>query len=300
MTTPTELLVATDHGLYLLGSSTRELAGHDVHGVAVDGDTWWAAVDSGVWQRPPTGEWTAYDSIAPDSPTCLTSAGPDLWVGTTGAHVWRRRASGHLERLAGFESSEARADGQAPWGSPDDVRSIAVARDATFVNLHILGLLRSPDGTDAWESVLGVGSDVHQVLVHGGTVYAATGTRGLAISEDSGKTWAYETVSERANYLRAVAVAGDTLLVSSARSSRGEDAAAYRRPIDGSAPFQRCTNGLPPFFFGNIDTHCLHATGSTVVLGTADGEVYESEDEGATWRFRYGHLPLIHQVMAVS
>ena len=47
--------------------------------------------------------------------------------------------------------------------------------------------------------------------------------------------------------------------------------------------FQICQQGLPEWFSDNIDTACLAASGSRAAFGTADGSVYTSDDQGATW-----------------
>ena len=57
---------------------------------------------------------------------------------------------------------------------------------------------------------------------------------------------------------------------------------------------ERCTDGLPDWFSGNLDTFCVAAKGTTVVAGDADGTVYRSEDDGATWKVVAGGLPGVH------
>jgi hypothetical protein len=86
---------------------------------------------------------------------------------------------------------------------------------------------------------------------------------------------------------RAVAVAGGTVLVSASKSERGERSAVYRRPLDGTRPLERCREGLPEWFTGNINTGCLVADGATAVIGDPDGSLYLSRDEGATWSLEH-------------
>jgi hypothetical protein len=96
-----------------------------------------------------------------------------------------------------------------------------------------------------------------------------------------------------AGYCRAVALAGDTVVVSCSTGPGGGRAGLYRRPLDvpAGAPFERCRDGLPEWFQGNVDTACVDAAGSTVAFGTGTGEVYASGDAGATWERVAAGLP---------
>jgi hypothetical protein len=78
-------------------------------------------------------------------------------------------------------------------------------------------------------------------------------------------------------------VAGGTVLISASSGHHGRHATVYRRPLDGSSPFERCRTGLPEWFSDNVDTGCLAARGRTVVIGTEDGSVFLSEDGGERW-----------------
>jgi hypothetical protein len=73
------------------------------------------------------------------------------------------------------------------------------------------------------------------------------------------------------------------VLISASSGHHGRRATVYRRPLDGSAPFERCRSGLPEWFSDNVDTGCLAARGRTVVIGTEDGSVFLSEDGGERW-----------------
>ena len=86
-----------------------------------------------------------------------------------------------------------------------------------------------------------------------------------------------------ATYSRAVALAGDHLLVSASSGPRGREAAIYRRTLDGADPFEKCRDGLPEWFDENIDTFCLAARRDHAVFATPKGAVYDSTDEGRSW-----------------
>jgi len=180
-----------------------------------------------------------------------------------------------------FEETEGREAWYTPWGAPADVRSISAGADgAAYVNVHVGGVLRSGDRT--WRPTLDIEHDVHQVLVppgHPGLLLVAAAD-GFGRSGDGGDTWQWDNDGLHAHYCRAVAVAGGTVLISASSGHHGRRATVYRRPLDGSAPFERCRIGLPEWFSDNVDTGCLVARGRTVVIGTEDGSVFLSEDGG--------------------
>jgi hypothetical protein len=189
------------------------------------------------------------------------------------------------ERVKSFDRVSTRDDWYTPWGGPADVRSMSVGPDdACYANVHVGGILRSDDGSKWQATPLDIDSDVHQVLAHPSTpglVFAATAI-GLATSSDGGESWEFSDEGMHASYCRAVAIAGDTLLVSASKSHTGKHSALYRRPLEGGT-FERVTRGVPEWFADNVDTFWLDAHGGDAVLGTTDGRVFVSEDAGATW-----------------
>lgn len=225
--------------------------------------------------------------------TTMHVQGTDLYVGTTQAHL--RHASlaspgGEVELVPvdGFEAAPGRAEWYTPWGGPADVRSIAGADDGTLlVNIHVGGVTRSTDGARTWTPVIDIDTDVHQVIVLDDGRYAvATGACGYAESRDAGATWRYGDAGLHGSYLRALAVAGDHLVVTASTGPHATRAAVYRRPLsaDVDAPFERCTDGLPEMFAHNIDTHWLTATADGhAAFATQEGDVYHSADEGRHW-----------------
>jgi hypothetical protein len=88
-----------------------------------------------------------------------------------------------------------------------------------------------------------------------------------------------------------VALAGDTVLLTASTGPRGRSqAAVYRRPLDGEAPFERCRGGLPEWFHGNIDSGWLEAR-EDAAFAAPDGTVWSSSDAGATWEQVAEKLP---------
>jgi hypothetical protein len=160
------------------------------------------------------------------------------------------------------------------------------------VNVHVGGILRSEDDGKTWAPTLDVDADVHQVLFDPGSKHLlAAAARGFGASGDHGLSWRFETRGLHASYLRAVAVAADTVLVTASTGPFTRNGAVYRKPLRGDAPFERCEQGLPGSFPENIDTFCLGASGPAVAFGTSSGHLYLSLDEGACWSLMAEGLP---------
>jgi len=215
--------------------------------------------------------------------TCILDGGDGegALVGTAEGHLLRVPGG---TRLESFEQARGRDRWYTPWGAPADVRSLALGPGGTlFANVHVGGILRSGDEGASWAPTLDIDVDVHQVVVAGdGTVLAATAF-GLATSTDDGCTFDIADDGLHACYARAVAVAGDVVLLSVSTGPDGRGAAVYRRPLHGGGAFHRAAIGLPGTLPGNIDTFSLVADGHHAALGTVTGRVYSSDDAGATW-----------------
>jgi hypothetical protein len=295
------VMVGTRSGLHTLGGIPLiELEGRDVGGIVGDDGRRWAVVDgTGIWGSDGGEPWIEAARVEGLRANCLLPVGDTILLGTSQAHLFRL-AGGRMAPDEAFDLVEGRPGWYTPWGGPPDSRSMARGADgAIYVNVHVGGIPRSRDGGRTWEPTIDIDADVHQVIAAGdGTVLAAT-ARGLAVSPDGGDTWRFETDGLHATYCRAVAVAGpagDTVLLTVSRSHRGQQAAVYRWRLDGGA-FERCREGLPEWFEGNIDTACLAASGNRAAFGTVDGSVFVSEDGGATWARAPGSLPSIRCLM---
>jgi len=116
---------------------------------------------------------------------------------------------------------------------------------------------------------------------------------GFGSSSDGGRTFTWTTDGLHATYSRAVAVSGDFVLLTSSTGPRTNRGAVYRRPIDSDGPFERCRDGLPDWFAFNIDTFQLAGHRHQAAIGTSEGDVYLSEDEGSTWSLVAKDLPPI-------
>ena len=278
-----KVFVGTEKRLFELGSEETLL--ESPVALARDPNGWWAISDGHRICTSPDGHtWTEATSIKGLRANCVVPQNGGALVGTSEAHIVRVEGS-KSERVKSVDRISTRDDWYTPWGGPADVRSMSIGPDgACYANVHVGGILRSDDGTKWQATPLDVDSDVHQVLAHPSTpglVYAATAI-GLATSEDGGGTWEFSDEGMHAAYCRAVAIAGDTLLVSASKSHTGKHSALYRRPL-ARGTFERVTKGVPEWFADNVDTFCLDAIGDDAVLGTTDGRVFVSDDAGSTW-----------------
>lgn len=246
-----------------------------------DGGLWAVTDGSRIW-RLEDRAWREAGASGDVSLVCLLPTDGDVYLGAAEARLLRLE-DGAPQPVGSFDGAPGRDTWYTPWGGPPDVRSLAAGRTGTlYVNVHVGGILRSDDRGGSWVPTIDVDADVHQVAVHPGeaeTVLAAT-ARGLAVSADAGRSWAFHTEGLHAPYCRAVAALEDAVLVSASVGPFGGRAALYRF-ADGS--FERCAEGLPEWFGDNINTHCLDAGGRRAAFGTSDGNVYASRDAGRTW-----------------
>lgn len=264
----------------LLDAAGIEPPGHRGHDVVARAGRW--AVLDGHQVVADDGRRTPPVEVS--RLVCLAeSGGGELLAGTADAHLYRLTEQ-TVERLVSLDDAESRERWYTPWGGPPAVRSVAVTGDGSvLVNVHVGGILRSVDGGGSWHATIDLDHDVHQVLAGSGPVLAACAV-GLAVSTDDGRTWRVSDDGLEATYARAVAVSGDTVLLTASNGPMGERSAVYRRPVGRDVPFERCRNGLPEWFDGNIDTFWLDggADGSAAFV-SAEGDVYVSADEGSSW-----------------
>ncbi|HEX2025651.1 MAG TPA: hypothetical protein VHH92_04580 [Actinomycetota bacterium] len=279
----TRILVGTRAGLHAV-EKPEDGVPEPIVALGARGEVRWALVGSGDVLRSDDGTWERIASVEGYQGRSLLPTDDDVLVGTSEAHLYRLRRD-VLELDDGFEEAPGRDDWYTPWGGPPDTRSMSIdAAGTVYVNVHVGGILRSR-GPSGWDPTIDIDADIHQVLAHPDRerLVLAAGAGGLAISEDGGDTWDVTADGLHRPYCRAVAVAGESVLVSASTGPFTKQAAVYRRPLDGSAPFERCAGGLPEWFPSNIDSHCLVAREDLAALGTDGGEVWVTTDAGRTW-----------------
>ncbi len=284
------ILVATDEGLHLVdgGGANRvdDVAGRGVLALAVDGEVAWAIVEGReLWRSGDGFRWSRFVAVPKRKATCMAPTPAGLLVGTARAHLLHLHKD-QLVAVPSFDEAEGRDAWYTPWGAPADVRSISAGADGTlYVNVHVGGVLRSTDAGNSWRPTLDIEEDVHQVVAppdRPGLVLVAAAA-GFGVSRDGGDSWQWNNDGLHAHYCRAVVLADHTVLLSASAGHHGRRAAVYRRALEGGEPFERCQAGLPEWFGDNVDTGCLAARGSTVVIGTEDGCVFVSRDSGERW-----------------
>lgn len=292
------VLAGTSKGLWVIDSDQRiELSGSDITAIAPSADGLWAIANcNSVWHRNWNGEWRKAALSENESANCLLPIDDTVLVGTSEAHLMRV-VEGNLQIIDSFEQAEGRNEWYTPWGGLPDVRSLALgASGELYVNIHVGGILRSQDQGKSWQPTLDIHADVHEVRTvaeRSGLVLAAT-AQGLAMSQDGGDSWSFDLLNLHATYARAVAVCGNTILMSASMGPHGSKAALYRRALDQTGTFEKCEHGLPEWFSDNINTGCIATSGNLAAFGTRDGQIFLSNDAGLTWQRLASERALIH------
>jgi hypothetical protein len=306
MPTPSILVATWDHGLFSVAGETarQELAGRSVRGLALDGRGGVLAIVDGraLCRRSPDGEWaTVAESEAALS--CCVAVGDAVFVGTDDARILRIDADGARQWLTAFDATEGRdswyagaaiVDGKL-MGPPLGIRSMTATCDgaALLANVHVGGVPRSGDLGRSWRPTIDIECDVHQVCAHPTRpeIVIAASAAGLCISRDAGATWTIEQRGLHALHCSAVALGPDDMFISAATDQFADQAAVYRRPIDGDGPLQPLGGGMPRWIDGVADTDCIAIRGSTAAVIDRSGRLYLSQDGGASWSERPERLP---------
>jgi hypothetical protein len=285
------IVIGTEQGLRSLDGDSERLVGQPI--TAVSGD--WALVGERRLVSLATG---AEAKLEGPRGWCVLDAGDRLYVGTAEARVFAGPStSADVAPVESFDRIATRDEWYTPWGAPPDTRSLTAGPDGSlFVNVHVGGVWRQlPD--DRWAEVVSVDADTHQVTADAdqGAVVAAAAI-GFGRSLDGGATWDWTADGLHASYSRAVAIAGETVLITASTGPGTRRGAIYRRPLRGDGAFEKCGGGLPEWFPFNLDTGQLAAVGDEVVLGTDDGRVFRSPDAGASWDLVADQLPPVRTV----
>ena len=245
-------MIGTPGGLHVSHGEDRAvlLAGEPITAIDADGDDLWVLAGRRDLHRVAAGTAEQVASLeGDDRGICLGIHSGTVWVGGDRARLWRLVGS-RLDEVTAFADAPTSDEWHTPWGGPPDVFSMASYGDDLYVSVHVGGIIRTSDG-ERWESTIDLHDDVHQVVVGpDGTVWAATGRRGLAESRDRGSTWRYHRDGLHATYLLAVAATGDGVVVGASSGHAGRDGAVYR--FDGQR-FTRAV-GLPVDFAGAVGT----------------------------------------------
>ncbi len=281
-TTTTDRVVVGSHdGLHVIGQEqdTHLFEGTAVTAACSDGGVIWALTERRHLYRCDGDQIERVASLDRPVGTCLASHRDTLWVGGDDAGLWRLEDS-TLEVVDSFQHAPTRDEWSTPWGGPPSVFSIADNGSEVYVSVHVGGIMRSSDQGRSWNSTIDLHDDVHQVAIGpDGAVWAATGRRGLAASNDRGETWRYHTAGLHATYLLAVAAGSSGVFVAASSGHAAADGALYRFEVDrfvDCTPQQLTVDGA-------IGPRQVAAVNDHVVVAMPNGDVYTSTDAGRSW-----------------
>ena len=267
---------------------------------AADGVAWAIADRRSIARRESDGTWTDVARSDEFDLVCLLPMPDGLLVGTDEAHLLR--LDDHtLGRVAPFDAVEGRDAWYTPWGGPPAVRSIA--RDLggrIHANVHVGGI-RAPS-----TAARGGAHDRHRRR-RPPSRRASERTRCRARRRRRRPRRQRERGSELAD--RAARPArnvregrrrrgGHDPALGFERAPRGR-AALYRTAYGPDLHLEKCTDGLPEWFDGNIDSGWLVARESVVAFGTGDGVIFLSDDEGEGWTRAAEDVPSIRALCFV-
>lgn len=278
------------------------LAGSGAQCIAVDPadpDTVYVGLHDGGVRRTKDGgrTWIDCDLPAPDVfSVAVSSVDGAVYAGTEPSALYRSNDRGETWReLAGLLELPSRPTWSfppRPWTS--HVRWIAPSphdADVILVGIELGGLMRSTDGGETWQDHRpGAQPDVHSLTWHprvAGRAYEAGGG-GAAWSEDGGETWHAADDGRDRHYTWSVAVDPDDAELWYVSASIGPYAAHGRRNPEASI-YRRNGNGWRVLGGGLPDPlpampYALVATDGRLFAGLADGQLWESDDRGDTWR----------------
>ena len=272
-------VVGTAHGVRLPdGGILDSLADASITSIHADGDDLGALVARRDLHRISSGGSELVARLDEAAGVVVGTHRGTVWVGGQRARLWRLDG-GTLVEVASFQEAPTHDEWHTPWGGPPDVFSIASDGTNLYVSVHVGGILRTTDGTH-WTPTIDLHDDVHQVAVgDDGTVWAATGMRGLAESRDQGATWRYHTAGLHAHYALAVAALPQGALVAVSSGHAAKDGGVYR--FDGKRNV-RC-EGLPTDLGGAVGPRQVAAAGDRAVIALPNGDLYVSDDGGREW-----------------
>jgi photosystem II stability/assembly factor-like uncharacterized protein len=271
----------------LLFAATQDAGIH----VSADGGRTWQRRDHGIAELR---VWSLNYAEAPD--------GLRLYAGTEPAHLYVSTDYGErwteLAALRAVPSvDEWFFPGEPDRGHVKFVNADPTDPDTLYACIEVGGVLKSTDGGRTWRELTGFYKDVHRLLplaFDPRHLYMATG-EGIYESFDAGDTWTYLGRS-----IEGIMYA-DPLVIHPEResviffagamtnprhwNSTHETTSRFVKSADGGATWQVLGPGLPDPIAGSVEALALQATpaGCTVVAATTEGELFSSDDEGATW-----------------
>jgi photosystem II stability/assembly factor-like uncharacterized protein len=227
-----------------------------------------------------------------------------VFAGTVGPQMLRLGdGPGRETVLVSLPSMDA-TPGREEWhrvGPALQVRSLTATADGVLLaNVHVGGIVRSEDAGRTWQPTIEVDADVHEVNAHprASEIAMAAAAVGLCMSRDGGRHWTIVDDGLHATYSRAVAFAGDDVLVSVSDGPFARQSAIYRGRV-GTTRLERVRDGLPEWLEGNVDTRCLATDGNRIALADGSGSVWVTSSNGDGWSLAADGLPGVSSVVVV-
>jgi photosystem II stability/assembly factor-like uncharacterized protein len=280
--------------LFLLGSGAQCLAANPR-----DPDTVFAGLREGGVRRTADAGQSWIDCPLPERAVfslAVSAADGTVYAGTEPSRLFRSDDRGEtwreLDALLELPSRPTWRFPPRPWTS--HVRWIAPSpheADLLLVGIELGGLMRSTDAGESWQDHRpGAQPDVHSLAWHPrspGRAYEAGGG-GTAFSEDGGESWLPADEGRDRHYTWSVAVDPEDPECWYVSASTGPFAAHGRR--DPQARIYRRRNGDPwvPLAGGLPEPleampYALLATDDRLFAGLADGQLWQSFDQGDHW-----------------
>jgi photosystem II stability/assembly factor-like uncharacterized protein len=265
-----------------------------------DPDTLYAGLRAGGVRRTNDGGRNWVDCALPEPGVfslAVSAADGAVYAGTEPSRLFRSDDRGEswreLDGLLELPSRPTWSFPPRPWTS--HVRWIAPNphdADLILVGIELGGLMRSTDGGATWQDHRpGAQRDVHSLAWHPrvrGRAYEAGGG-GAAFSEDAGETWQPTDDGRDRNYTWSVAVDPDDPDLWYVSASTGPFAAhgggdpqarIFRRRR--GEPWRPLGGGLPEPL--PAMPYALVAGDGRLFAGLGDGQIWESDDHGDSWR----------------
>jgi photosystem II stability/assembly factor-like uncharacterized protein len=278
----------------LLGSGAQCLAADPL-----DPDTVYAGLREGGVRRTVDAGRSWVDCALPERAVfslAVSAVDGTVYAGTEPSRLFcsddRGETWRELEALLDLPSQPSWSFPPRPWTS--HVRWIAPSpheADLLLVGIELGGLMRSTDGGESWQDHRpGAQPDVHSLAWHPrspGRAYEAGGG-GAAFSEDGGESWQAADEGRDRHYTWSVAVDPEdpecwyvsaSTSPYAAHGGRDPQAHIYRRR-DGE-PWVPLMGGLPEPLAAM--PYALLATDGRLFAGLADGQLWESFDQGDSW-----------------
>jgi hypothetical protein len=281
-----------------------------------DPDTLYAGLRNGGVRRSEDGGRSWDNCLLPEAGVFSLAVSPAdgaLYAGTEPSRLFRSDNHGagwrELEALLDLPSRPTWSFPPRPWTS--HVRWIAPSpheADLLLVGIELGGLMRSIDGGATWQDHRpGAQRDVHSLAWHprvAGRAYEAGGG-GAAFSDDAGESWQSADEGRDRHYTWAVAADPDdpdTWYVSAstgpyAAHGRGAPQARIYRRRTGE-PWHPLAGGLPEPL--PAMPYALVAADRRLFAGLADGQIWESDDHGDTWRACRVRGDSLHALQALA